>query len=126
MEYFDDKEKKPIVRQEDLAQWEEAEDIVYMSNPVTHELYYVNRVGREAFGLGNEDYQGRKCYEVLQGRPEPCPFCKKCQLEKRQESIVWEHTNEKIHRRFLVKDRLIMRDGRQIHVEQAIDISNKE
>lgn len=118
--------KTSIIREKDLIKWEEEDDVVYMSNPVTHELYYINRIGRELFGLGNDDYKGRKCYEVLQGLPEPCAFCKKCKLEERGECIKWEHFNKKINRRFLVKDRLIKRDGRMIHVEVAIDITNKE
>lgn len=118
-------DKYQIVREQDRVRWEDSDDIVSMSNPVTHELYYINRIGREYFGLGNDDYKGRKCYEVLQGRPDPCPFCKASQL-KEGETILSEQRNEKLNRDFLVKDRLIRRDGRTVHVEVAIDISEKE
>lgn len=120
-----EKEKKIVVTKEDLVKWEEAEDIVYMSNPVTHEIYYVNRVGRECFGIEQGNYQNRKCYEVFQGRPTPCPFCKKGQL-KEGDSILWKHKNEKLNREFLIRDRLFRRDGRLLHVEIAIDMSKKE
>ena len=51
--------------------------IVYVSDLQTYELKYMNREGCRSFGLTKEDIQtGKKiCYEVLQGRTEPCPFC---------------------------------------------------
>ena len=61
----------------------------------------------------------------MQGKPSPCSFCKKCQLEE-GETILWEHTNEKLNRRFLVRDRLFRRNGQLIHVELAIDISERK
>lgn len=118
-------EQRQVIREEDLLRWEEMEDIVYVSNPITHEIYYVNKVGRECFGIEQCDYQGRKCYEVFQGRPSPCPFCRKGQL-KEGETVLWEHQNEKLNRKFLVRDRLIRRGGRLLHVELAIDISEKQ
>ena len=118
-------QQRQVLREEDVLRWEDIDDIVYVSDPITHELYYVNKVGREYFGMNQCDYQGRKCYEVFQGRPSPCSFCKKGQL-KEGESILWEHQNEKLNCKFLVRDKLIKRGGKLLHVELAIDISNKE
>ena len=118
-------EEHQLLREEDRIRWENLEDIVYISDPITHELYYVNKIGRKYFGIDHTGYQGRKCYEVMQGKPSPCSFCKKCQLEE-GETILWEHTNEKLNRRFLVRDRLFRRNGQLIHVELAIDISERK
>lgn len=45
-----------------------------MSDPVTYEIVYMNKLLRESLGYEEEkEYVGRKCYEVLQGYNQPAP-----------------------------------------------------
>ena len=43
-------------------------DIFYLSDMDTYELYYLNPAGQRMFGV--RDYEGRKCYKVLHGVDE--------------------------------------------------------
>ena len=52
---------------------ENLDEIVYISDMDSYELYYLNPAGRILTGI--HDYKGRKCYKVLQGRNAPCEFC---------------------------------------------------
>ena len=56
------------------------DEIVYVSDTATYELYYLNEKGRRTTGVN--DYKGCKCYEVLQNKKEPCEFCTNGQLSK--------------------------------------------
>ena len=51
-------------------------DPFYISDIETYELLHVNEAGRRLFKVPlDADLEGVKCYEFLQGRDEPCPFC---------------------------------------------------
>lgn len=98
-------------------------NIYYISDPETYELYYLNPAGQSLFGV--RDYQGRKCYRVLQGRDTPCPNCTNSQL--RQDGFyVWDHYNEYCKRHFLLRDKLIEFRGRPMRLEIASDITKHE
>ena len=51
---------------------EELPELIYISDPHTYELLYLNEAGRRAFGELSPDGSSR-CYRVLQGLEEPCP-----------------------------------------------------
>lgn len=98
-------------------------NIYYISNPETYELYYLNPAGQSLFGV--RDYQGRKCYRVLQGRDTPCPNCTNSLL-RRDSFYVWDHYNEYCKRHFLLRDKLIEYHGRPVRLEIASDITKHE
>ena len=52
---------------------ESMDEIIYVSDMDTRELYYMNAAGRKMTGIYN--YKGQKCYKVLQGRDKPCEDC---------------------------------------------------
>lgn len=98
-------------------------DIFYISDLETHELYYLNPAGQRVLGV--RDYLGRKCYKVLHGVDEPCAFCTNAQL--RQDSFyVWENQNEYCGRHFLLKDKVVTYRGRKVRLEVALDITKQE
>lgn len=99
---------------------ESEEDIFYVSDPDTYELYYMNKAGRNM--LGDREYHGKKCYQVLQGLDAPCPFCTNPML-KQDEFYIWERENPLCGRRFLIKDKLISCKGRKMRLEVALDIT---
>lgn len=56
-----------------LSLLNEISELVYVSDPETYELLFVNQTGCQTLHL--ENYKHKKCYEVLQGKTSPCEFC---------------------------------------------------
>ena len=50
---------------------DQLDEIIYISDPETNELLFLNRCGRNRFGALTP---GVKCYEHLQGAEAPCSF----------------------------------------------------
>ena len=97
-------------------------ELVYVSDPETYELLYVNDRGKLAFGLDRLD--GRTCYEALQGASGPCAFCTNHLLSD-SSTYTWEHYNPITGRSYLLKDRLIDWEGRKVRLEVAFDITEQ-
>lgn len=116
-------EAESIGREELSAIVEGMDDVVYVSDVETFELYYLNPAGRRLTGM--YDYKGRKCYEVLQGQSSPCEFCTNHCLRMDQ-FHVWENENPYLNRHFILKDKLILWCGKMARLEIAIDITEKE
>ncbi|MBQ3515482.1 MAG: EAL domain-containing protein [Lachnospiraceae bacterium] len=102
---------------------EEFDQIVYVSDVETHELYYINKTGRRL--IESHDPIGQKCYKVLQGKQEPCSFCTNHLLFKHQ-FYRWEKTNPVFDRKYILKDKLISWNGRPSRLEIATDITHQE
>ena len=99
------------------------DEIIYVSDPATYELYYLNPAGRRLTGV--YDYKGRKCYKVLQGRDDPCDFCTNHCL-KPECFYAWEWENPYLNRHFLLKDKLILWRGKPARLEYAMDVTDQE
>lgn len=104
---------------------EELDEIIYVSDPVTYDLYYMNRPGAEIMGYTGDSYLGKKCYEVLQGADSPCPFCTN-HLLRYDQNYLWEFSNPHLGRHYILKDKLIDWNGKPARMEFAIDITAKE
>lgn len=101
-------------------------DPLYISDIETYDLLYINEPGRELFGIGpDKDITDFKCYEFLQHRDSPCPFCTNRFLT-RNECYVWEYTNPITKRRHLLNDRLIDWNGRDARIEVGFEISARK
>ena len=98
-------------------------DIFYVSDLESYELYYLNPAGCRLFGI--RDYRGKKCYKVLQGRDEPCPFCTNPCL-KTDGFYIWDQYNEYCNRHFLLKDKMVNYKGKSVRLEVALDITKHE
>lgn len=96
--------------------------IIYVNDPQTYELLWVNDNCMRSFDL--ESLGQHKCHQLFQGLDEPCPFCPMEKLTF-DSFYIWEFYNSKLNRHFLVKDKLIMHDGRPLHMEIAVDITQK-
>ena len=103
---------------------DESENMVYISDPDSFELVYMNRALEEQFGTGSK-YIGEKCYKVLQGLEEPCPFCTNKYLTK-DRYYIWKHYNPVFKKYFELKDKLIEIDGRNMRLEIGTDITETE
>lgn len=104
---------------------DDLDEIVYVSDPVTYEVLYLNKAARVLLGLTDTDYVGLPCYETIQNRSKPCPYCTNSKL-KYDTYYIWEHTNEILNRHYIVKDKLINWNGRPARMEFALDVTMKE
>ena len=102
---------------------EEYDGIVYVSDMDSHELLYINKIGREFFHVDEDALSRRpRCYEVLQGRDAPCPFCTNTYLNE-SGFYEWEFYNPCLQRTLLLKDRKVRWNGRNARIEFATDVS---
>lgn len=60
----------------------EAQDAIYVNDAQTYELLYVNATAYKVLNRTKEAILGRKCYEYLFGRTEPCEFCRLQSMKK--------------------------------------------
>lgn len=107
--------------QELMAPMNEISELMYVSDMDTYNLLFVNEAGKKMFQI-DDSQPDIKCYKVLQGFEEPCPFCTN-KLLKEDETYSWEYTNPIIKKHYLLKDRLIEWDGRTARMEIAFDIT---
>lgn len=108
-----------------LAILNSIDEIIYVSDPHTHEILYVNRALKKRFA---RDPTGGLCYREFQGREEPCEFCTNPVILAEPETpYYWEYHNPVLDRDFLIMDRIIKwPDGRQVRFELALDITERK
>lgn len=92
----------------------------YIADMETYELLYLNETSCKTLGLPPEKTLGRKCYEVIQGRTSPCPFCTNGYLAE-DRFYEWEYYNPYLERTYLLKDRIVEWDGRKVRLELSSD-----
>ncbi|MBD3410641.1 MAG: PAS domain-containing protein, partial [Ignavibacteriales bacterium] len=98
---------------------------VYISDPDTYEILYVNKAMRDIFG----EIKGRICYQALQGKSEPCSFCTNDLIfgKKLGEAHIWEFYNPQAKRWFRCIDKAIRWPGGGLaRYEMALDVTNKK
>ena len=98
---------------------------IYISDMETYELLFVNKHACETLQGKAEEFVGRKCYEVIQGRNTPCPFCTNSLL-KRDEVYEWEFDNPNLKKTFMIKNKIIDWQGRQARIELSHDMVSTE
>lgn len=98
---------------------------VYVSDMDTYELLYVNKHACDTLQKLYQQLVGQKCFEVIQGRSSPCPFCTNAYLKK-GETYAWEFFNPSLKRTFLIKDRMLDWEGHRARVELSYDMYSTE
>lgn len=98
---------------------------VYISDMDTYELLYVNKQSCNTLQVSANEVLGRKCYEVIQGRTSPCPFCTNSYLKK-DEVYEWEFYNNMLNRTFMIKNRMLNWEGRRARIELSYDMYSSE
>lgn len=96
-------------------------ELMYIVDVDTYDLLFINEAGKKLFQI--DDYKGLKCYKALQGFDKPCEFCTNAKLSN-DETYTWEYTNPLINRHYLLKDRLIDWDDKEVKMEIAFDITD--
>lgn len=103
---------------------EEGNDITYLADVEDHTLYFLNKKGMEIIGASDkEEWYGKPCYQVLQDRDTPCPFCKN-HLLKEDIFYEWDFYNKALKRRFLKRGIIVNYKGRKARMEFALDITD--
>lgn len=109
-----------------FAYFEGLDEAVYISDVETNEIVFMNQYLRENLGYTEKDsYKGEKCYKVLQGKASPCSFCNNKMLESGK-FVTWACDNPVLNQRFVVRDTIIVSDGRRYRVEVADEVNNSE
>ncbi|MCQ4638069.1 sensor domain-containing phosphodiesterase [Anaerovorax odorimutans] len=98
-------------------------ELVYIADIETYELLYLNKPGREKFEAGSTE--GKKCYELLQGRDHPCEFCTNDRLTH-EEVYTWEFYNPSVDGYYILKDSLIDWEGKPARFEVAFEVTELE
>ena len=109
-------------RKQLLSIFDGINEIVYVADPDTYEILFMNQHTKEIFG----EAVGRICHQVFQGKDRPCEFCTNEIIfgEKKGQAHVWEFYNENVARWFRCIDRAIRwPDGRMVRYELAMDIT---
>ncbi len=109
-------------REQLLSIFDSMDEVVYVADPTTFELLYVNEAFRRNFGQG----VGQPCFKILQNRTGSCPFCTNNRIfgEHTGTTYIWEFQNEKTKNWFRCIDRAIRwSDDRMVRFEIAIDIT---
>ncbi len=112
-------------RQQLLSIFNSIEESIYISDPETYEVLYVNRKLANAL---QRDCVGGVCYKEFQGFDEPCSFCTNdIILKHKPQPHYWEYYNPKIEKQFSLVDRIIeWPDGRNVRFEMATDITERK
>ena len=118
--------RKRLIQNDFFAFFDEIDEPVYVADPETYELLYVNKNLKKLFG---EDIIGKKCYRVFQGFDKPCPFCTNKYIFGKNlgKTYIWDFKNRKNGRWYHCIDRAIRwHDGRHVRFEIAIDITERK
>ena len=125
----DDGERKVVSEKNNLLQknsqnylnlLDELDDIIYVCDVETYELYYINKLGKKLTGV--YDYTGKKCYEVFQREDGSCCDCERDCLEQGT-----FHTKIKKEKsvEFLIKEKLITWNGKLARLQIVADNGEK-
>jgi PAS domain S-box-containing protein len=108
-----------------LSIFDGIDDMVYVTDPHTYEVLYVNKAVKEKFG---GEPVGGICYREFQRRDSPCDFCTSpIILKERDRPYHWEYHNPTLDRCFMIMDRIIKwPDGRDVRFEIAKDITERK
>ena len=106
----------------DFSAYDNIHEAIYISDLETYDLLYMNKACRKSAGVSDDTCPLGKCYQVLQGLSEPCPFCNNARLVK-DKNIVWERYNEKANGYFVIHDSLTEYQGRAARMELFMDVS---
>jgi HD-GYP domain-containing protein (c-di-GMP phosphodiesterase class II)/HAMP domain-containing protein len=112
-------------REQLLSIFDSINEIIYVSDPNTHEILYVNKALQDAF---QKSLVGGACYKEFQDLDSPCEFCtNEIILKEKGKPYQWEYHNPILNRDYMIVDRIIKwPDGRDVRFEFAVDITERK
>ncbi|NLX12434.1 MAG: GHKL domain-containing protein [Phycisphaerales bacterium] len=114
-----------LQRQRLLSIFDSIDEGIYISDPDTYEVLYVNEALRKFW----KDAVGTKCYQTFQNLSEPCPFCTNDHIfgKNQGKTYIWEFYNKAMNRWYRCIDKAIhWPDGRMVRYEMAVDITDRK
>ncbi len=106
--------------------FENMNEYVYVSDMDSHELIYMNKKLREAYGLGSlKEIAGKKCYELLQNSSKPCAICNNQELSPGSFKE-WGTYHSILGKHLVLKDTMVEEDKRRYRIELALDVETSE
>lgn len=104
----------------------ELNEVVYVVDLENYELLYLNKYGLKLFGYEKfDEIKGITCHEVFYKTNSPCSFCNASRLTNK-EYHEWECKNILLNKYFVIKEKLIKWNGKNVHMAVAMDITKKE
>jgi len=99
---------------------------IYVTNPQTGELLFVNEQMLKLFNFKEEDCIGNYCFKMFRNLDEICSFCPCFELDKNPDKvIVWEEHVSELGRDIRHSDRYIdWQGGKKVHLQYAIDTTD--
>lgn len=92
--------------------FDEMNERVYLCDPETYELLYVNKTALLDFGLPEDyDWRGKTCYSVIFGNESVCSNCPIAQL-RRDRFLTWTSHNIRSGKDYLMRETLIPWGGK--------------
>ena len=107
-----------------LSIFDSIDQIIYVTDPNTYEILYVNHALKDAF---QKKLIGGVCYREFQGLDAPCEFCtNEIILKQNPAPHQWEYHNPTLDKDLAIVDRIIKwPDGRDVRFEIAIDVTEQ-
>ncbi|MEG2004378.1 MAG: diguanylate cyclase, partial [Clostridia bacterium] len=105
--------------------FETINDSIYVCDKSSYEMIYANESLCKLMSISREACKGKKCYEVLMHRTEPCEFCL---IPNMIENRVYTRffCIPTVPRIFLMRGENINQNGTIIHLEVAVDVTDIE
>ncbi|HEC76018.1 MAG TPA: PAS domain S-box protein, partial [Thermoplasmatales archaeon] len=114
-------------REQLLSIFEGIDEPIYVADPKTYEILYVNKALKELFG--SKDIIGKKCYKIFQNLDKPCDFCTNDKILGNNFGKTyageWQNLANKRWYRCIDKG-IKWPDGREVRFEIAIDITERK
>jgi diguanylate cyclase (GGDEF)-like protein len=99
------------------------EEIVFLCDLKTKEMIFLNKSGRAKLGSSG-NYLGSKCYEIIFGVLEECPYCN-LKLINKSEWTIWEPQEGWMGIPYRFKQKLITWNGRPALLCIAFDLEKE-
>lgn len=101
---------------------DDAADAVYICMVDSYDLIYVNKECKKLARNNSSQYEGKKCYEYLQNRTSPCPFCK---ISNMDDDSYLERNVEHKNKIFKLKGKTTTWKIGQVHIEFINEITQE-
>lgn len=100
-------------------------EMCYLVDPISYEMVHVNKAFCDRLGMSEEECKEGKCFEVVHQRSAPCPFCQKSNWSTGK-FCFYRNYNEVLQQEFLIKNKLIDYNGREMLFAIAVDLSEND
>lgn len=100
-------------------------DVCYISDVSNDELVYLNENAKQIFNINENNYLGRKYYELLPHNPQSCDF-ETTDKPVQNKFYEWEYYHPILEKTFQLKDKLIYIEDKLFRIEFASDITDSK